>query len=288
MKARWREMLQPSGLLPAGEAPVRLAAAAAAAMAFVACIILALALAAGGMADRWEAALGARTTVELPPDTDETRIDAVITLLLARDGVTEARRLTEAETRALLEPWLGEADGLREFRLPILIDVGLADAPPADLARALEDVQPGAVLVDHAAWWRPVEAMARAVRRTAWIAALLVGGAAAATLWLAAAASAARNARAIEVLRLVGAEDGFIVSRLARPFALASGAGALLGSLAALAVLVLLRLSAGGSGFVPGPSGGGWLAFLLIPPLGFGIGWAAARAAVARTLARVT
>ena len=96
-----------------------------AAMAFLAVFALALSLASGRLADRWEAALASASTIRIsaPADQLETQKAAVLSALETTPGVASARALSAEEERALLEPWFGESLPIEELPLPALIEV---------------------------------------------------------------------------------------------------------------------------------------------------------------------
>lgn len=279
---RWIETDDP-GLIPTADPSAQMATLLSAAMAFVAAIILATALTAARTAATWEASVTAGMTVELPTETDEDRQEAVITALADLPGVASARVLSPDEMRALLAPWLGETAETEALRLPVLIDI-VGEVEFGAVAETVGAVSPQAIVTDHAAWRDPVLRAAGRIRAVSlaalFMAALTAGG----VVWLAVTASVARGGRTVEVLRLVGATDAFVISRFARPFAVRAGIGATIGTVAAILALVLVRLS-GTIGQVPaGPVGYEWLWIILIPLLVGSLAWIAARLAVSRAL----
>jgi cell division transport system permease protein len=103
---------------------------------------------------------------------------------------------------------------------------------------------------------------------------------------LAAQAALAANAQVITVLRLVGAQDSFIVRAFVRRFAMRGLGGAATGTvLGCLALLALPEARIEG-GFLTGLGfrGWQWLWPLPIPPLAGLVAFAATRAAARRKL----
>lgn len=192
-------------------------------------------LAAERAASGWTAALADAATVRAP---DEATAAAALGVLRTTPGIAAARPLDPAETAALLAPWLGAGTDLSALPVPRMVDVTLEGAGPdrAELLRRLEAEAPGAVWDEHRAWRAPLLSAAAGVRGAAAAAmgfaalalAAMVGVAAAATLW--------SGAGIVRTLRLIGAEDRFIVRAFERPFALRAGAGALAGAGAAAAL----------------------------------------------------
>ncbi len=192
-------------------------------------------LAAERAASGWSAALADAATVRTP---DAASAEAAAAILATAPGIGAIHLLSEAETAALLAPWLGAKADLSALPVPRLIDVRLVGDGPdrEELARRLEAAAPGAVWDEHRAWRAPLLEAARGVRGAAAAAigfaalalAAMVGVAAAATLW--------SGAGIVRTLRLIGAEDRFITRAFERPFALRAGAGALIGAGAATAL----------------------------------------------------
>lgn len=281
---------QADRIVPPTGHSARLTVFAAGAMAFLAVFALALSLAAGRLADRWEEALARTATVRLsaPAGQLEAQVAATLAVLGQTPGVAAARRLTVEERRALLAPWFGTELPLETLPLPELIELTETaegfDAEGLRLRLAAE--APGAVLDDHTRWRRPLVEAASRLRALGLLSVGLIGAATAALIALAAQASLAADRRVIEVLRLIGARDAFIARAFVRRFTLrallGAAAGALLG---ALAVALLPGVDEAG-GFLTGLGfrGAGWLWPLAIPPLAALVAFAATRLAAHRVL----
>ncbi|MBU2090703.1 MAG: cell division protein, partial [Alphaproteobacteria bacterium] len=105
-----------------GDASSRFLPWIVAVMVFLAVLAVAGLLAAQEVVGRWQWALSGTLTVQVPPPVDaagatnmEDRIGKAVELLRRTPGVASSEALSEAETRALLEPWLGAGaaiDGL--------------------------------------------------------------------------------------------------------------------------------------------------------------------------------
>lgn len=266
---------------------------ASAAMAFLAVFALALSLASNRLADRWSAELSQAATLQIPAGDNQIEATERAMLVLSETpGVASAQALSAEEQAALLEPWFG--GNLPEQNLPIpqLIEV-VADDPPYDitvLRDRLSDEVPGAILEDHARWRRPLVDAALSIRRLGWLAVFLIGGAMAAMITLAAQASLAASRQVIDVLRLVGARDGFIATAFVRRFALRAMLGAALGSAAGVLALLVLPPAADTGGFLTGLGfqGAGWIWPIVIPVLAGAIALIATWLAAMRRLRRLT
>ena len=262
----------------------------AAAMAFLAVFALALSLAAGRLADRWadELARSATLRINAPPDQRAAQTSAALQILRQTPGVARARALSREEQAALLAPWFGLDLPLDDLPVPQLIEVIEAD-PGYDatgLRLRLSGEVPGAVLDDHSRWRGPLVDAANSLRRLGLVSILLIAGATAAMITLAAHAALAANRQVIEVLRLVGAQDGYIAQAFVRRFTLRALIGATVGAAFGVLGIFLLPGASHEGGFLTGLGfqGAGWLWPMLIPILGavvaFLATWVAARRAL--------
>ena len=260
---------------------------AAGAMAFLAVFALALSLPAGRLADRWaeELARSATLRINAPADQRAAQTQAALRILRQTPGIAHARALTAEEQAALLAPWFGADLPLDTLPVPQLVEV-VSDATGYDAAGLrlrLQAELPGAILDDHSRWRRPLVQAADSLRRLGLISILLIGGATAAMITLAANAALAANAQVIEVLRLVGARDGYIAQAFVRRFTIRALIGAGVGVAAGMVGVALLPAASDEGGFLTGLAfqGTGWLWPLLIPILGalvaFAATWIAAR-----------
>ena len=255
----------------------------AAAMTFLAVFALALSLASGRLADRWVDALKSTATIRIsaPADQMAAQTRAVLSLLQTTPGVAEPRALSEAEQRALLEPWFGSDLPVESLSLPQLVEFTEV-SPGIDaqgLRLRLQAEAPGAVLDDHTRWRRPLAVAAERLRLLGWLSLALIGGATAAMITPAANAALAANAQVIRVLRLVGAEDAFIAGAFVRRFTIRAAGGALLGmGLGMLGIWFLPEADSAG-GFLTGLGfqGNGWFVPMALPVLVSLVAWAATR-----------
>jgi len=282
--------VQAERVVPRTGQSARLTLATSAAMAFLAVFALALSMAAGRVANHWADAMAQSSTIRISaPEAElEAQTWAVLTVLEQTEGVESARALTEAEQRALLEPWFGPDLPVDDLPIPRLIEVietpGGYDSEGLRLRLAAE--APGAVLDDHTRWRRPLVEAASRLRMLGWVSLALILGTTAAMITLAAQAALASNLQVIRVLRLVGAKDTYIARAFVRRFTLRSLMGATVGmGLGVLAVAALPR-GEGASAILAAMSfaGPGWVAAALIPVLAAVTAFVATRVAAFRTL----
>ncbi len=276
---------QADRVVPPSGFTARLTSFTAGAMAFLAVFALALALAAGRLADRWQDALEGTATIRVsaPADQQAAQLRRVLGILSTTPGVAEARALEPDEQRALLEPWLGPDLPIEALPLPALIAVTAAPPgyDPEGLRMRLAAEAPGAVLDDHSRWRRPLVTAAARLRLLALAAIALIGGATAAMIALAAHAALAANRQVIGVLRLVGARDVYIARAFVRRFTRRALTGAAAGTAAGMAAMAALPSMDEAGGFLTGLAFDGlhWALPLAIPPLAALVAFAATRAA---------
>lgn len=283
-----RGQIRPAEVVPRAPATAALTWLVAGAMAFLAVFALALGLAAGRLAARWDATLARTATLRLsaPPAELAAQTARALEILRTTPGIAAARVIDADEARALLEPWLGPDLPVEALALPQLIEIveGPGGFDPVGLRLRLAAETPGAVLDDHTRWRRPLVEAAAGLRRVAVLSVVLIGVATAAMIALAAGFSLAANAQTIRVLRLVGARDSFIVRAFTRRFALRALGGAALGTAAGMAALAALPQDPGGVLEGLGPQGADWLAMLALPPVAGLVAWITTRVAAFRVL----
>lgn len=272
----------------------RLTLFASGAMAFLTVFALALSLASGRLVHRWgeELARSATIRISAPADQMAAQTEAALTVLRQTPGIASARALTDEEQSALLAPWFGADLPLDTLPMPRLIEV-VEGYPPFDaqgLRLRLAAEVPGATLDDHTRWRKPLVDAAQSLRRLGWLSILLIGGAMAAMITLAAQAALAANHQVIEVLRLVGARDGYIALAFVRRFTIRAFIGAAVGVSLGLLGVMLLPSASDEGGFLTGLGfqGASWIWPILIPPLGAGVALLSTGAAARRTLRRLS
>ena len=277
-----------SRIVPPSGFTAILTIASAAAMAFLAVFTLALHLATGELADRWEAELQGTATVRIPGgEGAEARAEVVLAALAQTPGILNARRITDEEQAVLLAPWFGEGVPLDKLRLPVLIEVTETESGPdvTGLSERLAAEAPGTVYDNHSQWRVPLVDAASRLRQLGVFALVLIAGVTAVTIALAATSALAANRQIIDVLRIVGAKDGWIAAAFTRRFTLRAFFGALGGTILAMLAVALVPsgVEAGvlsGLGF----DGVEWLLPLLVPFVAAGLAFGATWFAAARRL----
>ncbi|WP_022704676.1 cell division protein FtsX [Pseudorhodobacter ferrugineus] len=266
----------------------------AAAMTFLAVFAMALSLASGRLADRWGDALARSATIRIsaPAGQMDAQTRAVLDVLATTPGIERARAMSDAEQRALLEPWFGPDLPLDALPVPRLIEV-TEDSDGYDsegLRQRLAAEAPGAVLDDHTRWRKPLALAAGRLRLLGLTSILLIGATMAAMITLAANAALSANAQVIRVLRLVGAKDAYIARAFVRRFTLRTLTGSAVGALLGLIGVAFLPSADVAGGFLTGLGfqGAGWLWPFVLPPLAALVAFFATRFAAFRKLKELT
>jgi len=270
-------------------------------MVYLAALGVIGALVMNKMVAHWSAGLQGAATVQIPPEDPAgggagraARVDRAIEILLATEGVSGAEVLEPDEIAALIEPWLGAAADYGDLPLPDLVAVTFdpANAPnlerlAGDLARAV----PGSALDDHQRWLAQLADLARSIELVAGFVVALIGLAAVATVIFATRMGLSLHAPIIELLHLIGAQDGYVAEQFQSNALRLTLRGGVLGvCLAAITVLLLQRI-AGNLQDLPVPALAlglfDWALLIVLPPIVAGIAMATARFTVLRTLGRL-
>jgi cell division transport system permease protein len=239
-----------------------------AAVVFLAALAGAGSLAASGLAAHWRGGAGGAVTVQVPEPSQigpatltngTTRADQAASLL-----GPAARRLSDSELAALLRPWLGDETEHLSVVMPAVF-VLPASLPPAVQSRLTRAV-PGVLIAQDSVWQDRLAALAASLQACANVALLVVAFVAAAVVAVSTRAGLAARRDSIEIVHGLGAADGRIAGRFAARVTLLVVAGAGLGAL--LAVPVLLSLARLTAPFQPAPTLVPWPATPALTSLG--------------------
>jgi cell division transport system permease protein len=270
-------------------------------MVYLSAVAVAGTFVLAGLVSRWDHDVAGTLTVQVAPIpgeagamlTDE-RVRQAVDLLRRSSCVTSARALDKKQILALLEPWLGSAEVVKDLPLPRLIDVSIdsdSRMDLGDLAERLSQTVPGASLDDHRIW---LSRLINLSLTTQWLAigiVLLIGGVTSATVIYATRTGMAVHKGVIEVLHLIGAHDDYIARQFAdRAFSLGF-AGGLMGVALAVPTLFAIGWAARRveGGFLPQLSLpiAGWVVIALLPFAAALLAMYTARLTVHGTLARM-
>ncbi len=274
-------------------------------MPWVIAIMVALTVvaAAGGLAlsnlvARASGDLAGSATVQIVDPVPETRAAQARAAqrILSRDPMVEAVEiLPESEVEALLEPWLGSGASDEALPIPALLDLRLrADADDAALARladALAEAAPDARIDAQSDWLAPVLSALSTLRWMALALIALLAFTGAAAVWLAARNAFGTNRDTIEIVHLLGGNDGQIARIFQRSILFDALIGGGIGLGLGLGAVALLgaQFAALDSALV---TGGGltvsdWLMLALVPLFAIAIAVYTARMTVLSSLRKM-
>lgn len=257
-------------------------------MAFLAVFAIALAAAAIKAGQTWQTELAQSATVQILSEgpTRDQDTEATLHILETTPGVRSSRVLSDLEQRALLEPWFGRELPVDALALPrlIAIDTDPSSFDPQNLRLRLAGEVPRSRLDDHDRWRAPLETARRRLALVVVLALGLIATTLGAVTALAARAALATQTQVIDVLRLVGAKDGWIARAFVRRLTRRALVGAAAGT--AVAALILLSFPDTGASGLPAlkPSGAVWTSFAALPLLAAVTAFATTRASALRLL----
>jgi len=270
-------------------------------MVFLSAIAIAGAFVVNGVISRWDRDVSGTLTVQILPVagdggeamTDE-RVRAAAEVMRRVPGVIAVNPMDKKQTLALLEPWLGSTEVVKDLPLPRLIDVAIdpeTRVPLADVAERLAKTVPGASLDDHRVWLSRLISLSLTIQWLAVAVVVLIGGVTSTTVVYATRTGMAVHRDVIEVLHLIGAHDDYVARQFAdRAFTLGFSGG-LVGLAMAVPTLSAIGWAARRleGGFLPQMSLPllGFIAIGLLPAAAGIIAMLAARVTVHGTLARL-
>jgi cell division transport system permease protein len=211
-------------------------------MLFLTVLAAALGLATLGAAALLDRQLAGRLTVQIVEPVEGKRFDQAaraLAVLKTIPDVTRATAVDHAKLATLLRPWLGADATDPDLPIPAMIDVDLAaasDAAVARVATAVRRVAPSARIDRHESWMSPVRDFMAMVTWLAGGLVLLMAIATAAVVVLAARAGLETHRETIEVLHMLGSTDVQVARLFQRRIALDTLLGGLLGTGLALVV----------------------------------------------------
>ena len=214
-------------------------------MSFLACLTVGAVSIVWDAADAWQNDLVREITIQIRPTegVDMLReIDKAVALAQEFPGIGSVRALSDAETKALLEPWLGEGLQLDGLPVPRLIQISVSDPGQLNMAQLRNSVSQqvtGASVDDHSIWTSRLSSMAGAVVAGGFAIMVLMLGSMVLSVVFATQSAMAGNKDVVSVLHFVGAEDAFIAREFQRHFLMLGLKGGFSGGLAAILCFVI-------------------------------------------------
>ena len=216
-------------------------------MLFLTLLAAAAAISLGNAASQGSDTLASEATVQLldpNPAARAAQQKSVAETLRQTPGVAAVTVVPEAESRKLIEPWLGDAANDADIPVPALIDVRFERPPTAvtlnQVQQRLRRVSQTARIDSHASWMAPFVALMQSLFLLTLGVMLLLLLATAATVVLSVRGALNTHRTTIEIMHMMGSTDLQAARLFQRRVALDALFGGMVGLLAAVLVLWLL------------------------------------------------
>ena len=239
-------------------------------MTFAMVIIAAAGLSLANAASAVSAGAENRYIIQIPAAAASDLPRAVAAARTVRD-VRSVTPVPQSEMRRALERWLGKAASSADLPVPAMATVELAPgSDPSAVDAAVRKQVPEARFSTQSGELKPILGSLRALQWVALALVLMMASATAAAIVLAARGALNTHRATVEIMHGIGATDAQVTKLFERKIAADSIAGALLGSLGAVLVLVLLGggLAAASGGLEGSPLGLKEFAILALVPIG--------------------
>ena len=192
---------------------------------------------------------GAHLTVQLPPEElaeggQASDVKPIIALLEATRGIAEVRVLQRDEIDRLLVPWLGEQPTALALPLPRLMAVTLDRGTTLDvdsLAERIRRIAPEAIVVNHKENLESLIDLAGWIRAVSAGVIVMIGLSACLMAILMTKMGLAAHAPVIELLHLMGAEDGYVAAQFQRHALTGGLTGGLVGLVFSVSTIAVIE-----------------------------------------------
>jgi cell division transport system permease protein len=235
-------------IIPKQAAPLRALTVTMAVMCYLACLAIGALFLVNRAVTSWTNGLTGEITVQVREtrgDDMDMKLKRAEELIVATPGIKSVDVLDRDAGVKLLEPWLGQTD-LVDLPVPRLIRVRIDPQAGTDfglLSASLSKAVPGASVDTHERWVDQLTDMARSLSRLSLLVLALIAVSAIAMVIFATRAALAANRQIVDVLRLVGASNGFIARQIDRRFIVSGLFAGLIGTILGLATFLILGLS---------------------------------------------
>ncbi len=208
------------------------------------------------------------------PNYEDSRKDllSVVNFLEKYPDVTQVTVLSDAELRALLEPWLGNNVDVELLPIPKLLDVKISTAQKFDykeLAVRLSEVSPQASINDHNLWLSRLLRFINSLKMLALTVLILVAGGCVAAIVYAAKTGLNVHREIITILHIMGATDEYIAINYVKQITQISVVAGIAGTVLAVPAIMVIGSMAKGieAGIFNSVTfgAGDWLVILLLP-----------------------
>ncbi len=295
------EKQKPGKIIPSEAAPLRNLIVTMTVMCYLACLAIGALVLINRAVDGWTRGLSREVTVQVRQIQKldmEAELQKALKLLQGTSGVASAEALPREAGLKLLEPWLGNTN-LEELPIPRLIRVTIDENHQPDfeaLDKNLKDNIKGASLDTHRRWEAELTRMAHTLSLLSYVILALICASAIAMVIFAARSVLDANREVVDVLHLVGAQDGYIARQIDRRFMISGMTAGVIGITLALLTFLGLGLSgnvennsvaAASYSLLYAPAGTGYLSYLallMVPFVATGIALLSARLTLMRML----
>lgn len=238
---------KPGPIVPKGTIAGHALVLVIAIMSFLAALTVAAVTMISGATRDWQSDIGRGATIQIR-QIDGVDIEAelakAIEIARSSPGIGQATALSQAESSALLEPWLGLDLAFDDLPIPRLIELTISDPASVDfisLSSKLQAGVKGAILDNHRFWVERLRSMAETAILIGFTILFLVMAATVLTVIFATRSAMAGNQETIAVLHFVGAGNGFIASEFQRKFFTLGLKGSFVGGLCAILVFLIFQ-----------------------------------------------
>lgn len=263
-------------------------------MAGLAAILLCLGVSVNGWTAARAGTVTGSFTVTIPAGDSQAAAVARVKEALGKiPGIAKVSDIDSAALKAMLKPWLGEAQD--DLPLPALLDVTLkSQAAKVDypgLQKNLAMVAPGVEVDAHERWTNAFAEFSSALRGVSVLLAALIVGAMTMLMVFVSRTALKLHSKTVLLLHAIGAEDGYILRQFQQESVRLVLPAALLGSVAAALIYWAagLYMSALNISLLP-PLAMTWMHALLLLglPLAYALGaWVLARVSLSLQLQRI-
>ncbi|WP_319532504.1 ABC transporter permease [uncultured Cohaesibacter sp.] len=239
---------QPGPIVPKGTIAGHALVLVIAIMSFLAALTVAAVTIISDATHDWQSDISRGATIQirkLEGVDIEGELAKAIRIARETPGIGTATLLSQNESSALLEPWLGLDLAFDDLPVPRLIELTIADPDTVDfpaLSTALQQQVSGAILDNHRFWVDRLKSMAETAIIVGFTILFLVIAATILTVIFATRSAMSGNRETIEVLHFVGASNRFIAGEFQRKFFTLGFKGSLAGGSAAIVTFLILQL----------------------------------------------
>ena len=236
-------------IVPAGSVTGRSLTLVITIMCFLACLTAGAVYMINQSAAAWLREVASEASLQIEPKGSvaeiEKRVAEIAAFLSRQPGISGVRPLSNKESMDLLEPWLGQTEGLSALPIPRIVALEIDRQSPPDLDKLRDTLKrqyPGTSLDDHRHWQAQIRTVTRSFALGGLAILVLVGAATTAIIISATKSSMASNKDIVEVLHFVGATDRFIAREFEKHFLRLGVRAGMVGAALAMAIFVTMPI----------------------------------------------